>query len=101
MKHLNKIVIPRIATHWRVVADQLDYEPHMIQVIDQRWRDPIQCCQDLMRDWLSSESTDSSVGLKTWNILLSSLKEIRQIAALVEKIEIDLSELASSMYVST
>ena len=94
MKHLNTIVIPRIAANWRVVADHLEYEPTMIQVIDQRWRDPIQCCQDLMRDWLS---TDNGVGPKTWDTLLSTLKEIRQLTASVEKIENDLSEMVFSM----
>ena len=94
MKHLNTIVIPKIAKNWREVADHLEYEPSMVHVIDQRWRDPIRCCQDLMRDWLS---TDNGVGPKTWNTFLSTLKEIRQLTASVEKIENELSELVFSM----
>lgn len=83
-------MIPRIAAHWREVADQLGYELHMIQVFEQRWRDPILCCQDLMRDWLN---TDTGVGPKTWDTLLLGLKKIRHLKALVEEIENDLLSL--------
>ena len=90
MKHLNSIVIPKVAAYWRTVADYLDYEPSMIQVIDQRYRDPILCCQDLFRDWLR---TDRGLGPKTWTTLLDALKQIRQLIAIAEEIEANLAEL--------
>jgi len=90
MKHLNSLVIPKVAAQWRVVADYLDYHPSMIQVIDQRWRDPIQCCQDLFRDWLG---TNHGVGPKTWTTLLSTFRQIKQLIAVTEGIEKELSEL--------
>ena len=90
MKHLNSIVIPRVAAHWREVADYLDYHPSMIQVIDQRWRDPIQCCQDLFRDWLGAKYEK---GLRNWATLLSTLKQIRILKAVTEEIEKELIDL--------
>ena len=92
MKHLNSMVIPKVAAQWRVIADYLEYDPSMIQVIDQRWRDPILCCQDLFRDWLG---TNHGVGPKTWTTLLSILKQIRQLIAIAEGIENELAELKS------
>ena len=54
MMHLDLIVIPRVAFQWRVVGDFLDYHPNMIKVyvIEQQYKGPIQCCQDLFRSWL-------------------------------------------------
>ena len=95
MKHLDTIVIPRIASNWRKVAYHLDYEINMIQVIEQRNnKDPMLCCEDLMEDWLNTDDGSES---KTWDTLLSCLNEIRQLSRSVEKIKNDLSGLASSM----
>ena len=68
----------------------------MIQVIDQRYRDPIQCCQDLFRDWLGNIF---GVSPRDWTTLLSKLKEIRQLRAVTEEIEKELLEL--KLYVTS
>ena len=97
MRHLNSIVIPKIAADWRVVADHLDYHPSTIKVIDQRWRgDPIQCCQDLFRNWLGTDHKD---GIRNWTTLLSTLKQVRQLRAVTEEIEKELTEL--KLYVTS
>ena len=95
MKHLDTIVIPRIASNWKMVAYHLDYETSMVQMIEQkRNKDPMQCCEDLMVDWLD---TDYGSKPKTWKTLLSCFRRIRQLSGSVETIENDLSELASSL----
>jgi len=44
---------------------------------------PKKCCQELLKDWLS---TDNGVGPKTWEVLLKQLKEVPELTASVEHI---------------
>lgn len=74
MKWMHKLVIPQICSHWKKVADFLDYpiaKKHEIQESERD--DPKKCCEKLMEDWLIS---DRGVTPKTWYKLLSVLKEI-------------------------
>ena len=73
---------------WRTVADFLDYEIHTIQMIAEKYRgDPEQCCDGLFRDWLS---TNHGVASKTWDTLMTRLKEINQLAVAVSEIRKEL-----------
>ena len=56
MKLLRKIVIPRIAARWEIVADYLEYEPEYKQLIrKKKCEDPVECCAELLEDWLCSD----------------------------------------------
>ena len=85
MRHLNNMVIPKIAAYWKKVADALEFEVWKIKSIEKKYRnDPEECCDELLREWLSS-----GLGLqpKTWSTLINALKEVKQLAAITETIE--------------
>ena len=87
MKHLNKYVIPKIAADWKKVADSLDFDIHAIRIIEKKFqRDPLESCDEMMRDWLS---TDVGKKPKIWSTLIAALKDVRQLIAVVEEIEQD------------
>lgn len=85
MRHLNNMVIPKIAAYWKKVADALEFEVWKIKNIEKKYRnDPEECCDELLREWLSS-----GLGLhpKTWSTLINALKEVKQLTAVTETIE--------------
>ena len=88
MRHLNKMVVQRIAAYWKKVADELEFEVWKIKTIEKKYRgDPEDCCDELLREWLSS-----GLGLhpKTWSTLINALKEVKQLTAITETIETNL-----------
>ena len=88
MRPLIKYVIPRVAFTWKTVADFLDYDIHITDEIAEKYReDPKKCCDGLFRDWIS---TNHGVAPKTWDTLMTRLKEIDQLTASVSDIEKDL-----------
>ena len=85
MKHLNKYVIPKIAADWKKVADSLEFDIHTIRIIEKKCqRDSLESCDEMMRDWLS---TDVGIKPKIWSTLIAALKEVKQLTAAVEEIE--------------
>jgi len=85
MKHLNQYVIPKIAADWKKVADSLEFDIHTIRIIEKKCqRDPLESCDEMMRDWLS---TDVGIKPKIWSTLIAALKEVKQLTAAVEEIE--------------
>ena len=75
---------------WKDVADFLDYDINIIEGIAEKYKeDPKKCCDGLFRDWLS---TNRGVAPKTWDTLLTRLKEIDQLATAVSDIEKDLDK---------
>ena len=90
MRLLHKIVVPRIAADWSIVADYLKYEVKDKQAIKERCHhNPGRCCVDLLEDWLSS---DRGVSPKTWSRLIKALKEIKSLTAATEMIIQDLAQ---------
>jgi len=88
---MKKYIIPKIAARWMDVADFLDYKIETIELIKQKHHgDGEQCCDGLIRDWLS---TDHGVGPKTWGTLIERLKEIEQLAIATSDIEKELTKL--------
>jgi len=85
MWKLTKIVVPQIMAHWEDVAyTSLHYGIPAVEAIEAKHKgDPKKCCQDLLKDWLS---TENGVGPKTWEVLLKQLKEVPELAASVEHI---------------
>jgi len=90
MKLIHDIVVPRIAAHWNLVADYLEYELEYKQVIKKQGRDnPMDCCVILLEDWLSS---NKGVSPKSWSKLIEVLTEIKSLKSTTEKIIKDLAE---------
>ena len=82
MRHLNNM---KIASYWKKVADVLEFEVWKIKNIEKKYRnDPEECCDELLREGLSS-----GFGLqpKMWSTLINALKEVKQLAAITETIE--------------
>ena len=77
MKHLHQLVIPNVAAEWKTVADYLEFTLPLIKIIEEQHRsDPVKCCTELFRQWLSS---DYGVGPKTWSTLIVALKELNSL----------------------
>ena len=90
MKLIHEVVVPRIAAHWSLVADYLEYELEFKQVIRKQGHDnPMDCCVILLEDWLSSSR---GVSPKSWTKLIEILKEIVCLKGTTEKIIKDLTE---------
>ena len=91
MKQLHQQVIPSVAAEWKTVADYLEFRLPMIKIIEEQYRsDPVKCCTELFRQWLSSDS-DYGVGSRTWSTLIKTLKEIKQLSMVTEQIELKLN----------
>ena len=86
MWQVNKIVVPLIMAYWEDVAyNSLRYDIPTVEGIKATHNgDPKKCCQELLRNWLS---TERGVGPKTWETLLKHLKEVPELAASVEEIK--------------
>jgi len=88
MRVLHDIVIPRIAAHWSMVADNLEYELEFKQLIQKQCNGNIlECCVMLLEDWLSSKR---GVMPKSWQGLIRVLRKIKILTSATEKIEKDL-----------
>ena len=88
MKLLHNIVIPRISSEWKTVADYLEIELPLIKVIQERCKnDPTTCCEDMLREWLMS---DHGLQPKTWSTLITTLKMIKKLATVSKEIEQEL-----------
>ena len=76
--------------HWEDVAyNSLHYDIPKVEGIEAKHKGvPKKCCQELLKDWLS---TDHGVGPKTWETLLKQLKEVPELTASVENIVKDLA----------
>ena len=85
MKKLHQLVVSKVAMEWKTIADYLEFTLPMIKIIEEKCRyDPVKCCTELFRQWLSS---DYGVGPKTWSTLITILKQIRQLFLATKEIE--------------
>ena len=85
MGHLVKFVIPKVKAYWEDIAYvALNYEISDVEAIKQNESDVKKCCQALFKDWLT---TEHGVKPKTWSTLLTHLKEVEELSAVVEAIE--------------
>lgn len=92
MRYLNQFNIPKIATYWKKVADSLEFEIQTIEEIEKNFhRDLQECCDEMMRRWLSTE-----VGLKPklWSTLIKAIKEVSQLTSISETIENDVKKIS-------
>ena len=85
MKDLHKLVIPKVAAEWQMVADYLEIDQTTIEIIEEQYKnDPIKCCTELFRKWINS---NCGQGPKCWSTLITILKEIENFTAVTERIE--------------
>jgi len=90
MRLLHEVVIPRIAADWSLVADYLEYEVEYKKLIKKKCHhDPLECCVELLEDWLS---TEKGVSPKSWSKLIEVLKQIKSLTSTIEKIVEDLAK---------
>ena len=88
MKLLHKIVIPKVSSKWKRVADFLEVEFSKIDMIQDKFKsDPNVCCEEALREWLRS---DYGVQPKTWSTLIATLREIKELTTITEEIEQEL-----------
>ena len=91
MKHLINIVVPRIAAHWSDVAFNLDFSISTVEIISKKFQnDPVSCCKELFKHWLSSSEGSQP---KIWSTVLASLKQIKHLRAVTEEIEKELKNI--------
>jgi len=91
MKYLNKFVIDRVAPDWKKVADSLEFDIQTIRLIERKCaNNPMDCCDELFRDWLSS---DHGLKPKHWKTLISALKDIKNFTATAADIENDIKSI--------
>ena len=85
MFKVNVHVIPKIMDHWKDVAlHSLRYDPSMIETLEKKNpSDPKQCCFDLIEDWLKTEHGPTP---KTWETLLTQLRNVEELADRVDDI---------------
>ena len=96
MHQVLKVVVPRIAGHWKAVAYNLHYDVTRVRIIQEQCRDdPEQCSCELFMYWLQSSE---GLGPRSWETLLSALKQIPKLKAVTESIEKELIELQSMLH---
>ena len=99
MKHIHELVIPKIFAHWKKVAVSLNYSQDIIEMMDDKWKgvNAIQCCEDMLRDWLCATdecaTDESDVVSHSWETLINTLKQIKQLTAPARQIEKDVEKL--------
>ena len=94
MKHIHELVIPKIFVHWKKVAASLSYSQDRIEMMDEKWKgvNAIQCCEDMLREWLCA-TDESDVDSHSWETLINTLKQIKQLTAPARLIEKDVEKL--------
>ena len=94
MFDLQKIVISKIMNEWEYVAEALRYDIPIIKAIKNKEReDPMKCCQEFFKDWLTTKNGDKA-GPKVWSTLLDALKAVDQISVdITEAITAEVKQL--------
>lgn len=88
-----------MAGHWKIVAFGLHYDITRVRIIQQQCRDdPENCTCELFMYWLQS---NEGLGPRSWQTLLSTLKEIPKLTAVSESIEKELIELLTYVILSS
>ena len=100
MKHMHELVIPKIFAHWKKVAMSLNYSQDIIEMMDDKWKgvNAIQCCEDILRDWLCAID-EPDVDSHSWETLINTLKQIKQLTAPARQIEKDVEKLIRCVYI--
>ena len=88
MKLLHNIVVPKISSEWKIVADFLELEFSIINAIEERYKDDaVRCCEEMLREWLNA---DHGLQPKTWSTLIATLKVIKKLPTVSQEVEQEL-----------
>ena len=71
--------------HWKDIAYiSLKYGIPKVSTIEEKHKgDPEKCCKELFKEWMCTYRTGDS---KTWENLLTQLKQVEKLTAVVEEI---------------
>ena len=66
-------IIKRVAPHWRDLGILMDFDKEGTQLknIEEKYSDPIRCCQAMFRYWLNGNGR----GPHSWNTLIELLED--------------------------
>ena len=80
MSMLVKLAIPEVAAHWDTLAHALHLKKTRVDIIKRNHPNNVEkCCEEMFAHWLATE--EEGIGMKTWEVLLNTLKDIDLIAA--------------------
>ena len=85
MKWINRIVVPRIAPHWKEVAYELLIPDESIETFKSDSKgDTKGCCLKMLRAWLHTGIGESP---KTWNTLMAAVDKVENLKRATEDIK--------------
>ena len=87
MWDLIKIVIPKVKASWVELAYSMGYSVSAVSGFDADGRNLHEQCRKLFEYWLT---TGQGCTPKTWQVLLSHLKQVDELIAAAEEIEKEL-----------
>ena len=88
-------MIPEVFQEWLTVAYTLDYDISTIRAIQCRHNgNAKQCCEELFKDWLS---TNNGSKPKIWQTLLHKLEEIEELCPVTRDIREKLIQMDSQV----
>ena len=82
MRHIIKIIIPKIKSKWEYVAYFMNYTIPAVKGF--KTSDDDACYCNLFTDWLS---TNNGIIPKTWCTLLKCIKDVEDLQVVAETIE--------------
>jgi len=89
MWNLIKIVIPKVKASWEDVAYSMGYDVYFVEATKEDFSNLDKRCRKVFTDWLTTSHGPTP---KTWQTLLSKLKDVDDLKAAVESIDKELSE---------
>ena len=89
MWELKSIFTPKIKAHWSDLAYCMRYSPEEVEAFKKDSVDLAEHCEELFVNWLT---TDHGPKPKTYQILLTHIKKINNLASASEAIENELIE---------
>ena len=85
MKLLHNLLIPKISSEWKTMADFLEMKFSVIDAIEEKCKnDSVKCCEELLREWLKN---DHGLQPKTWSTLIQTLKEFKKLSTVGKEVE--------------
>ena len=88
MWKLIKIVVPKVMAKWRMLAFCMKYKIHEVNAFERGSHGDLhKCCETFFENWLA---TDHGPTPKTYQTLLSHIKEVDNLTAVSEEIEKEL-----------
>ena len=89
MWNLIKIVVPKVKASWDHVAYSMGYDVYFVKATKKDFSTLDERCEQVFTDWLTTSHGPTP---KTWETLLSKLKNVDDLVAAVESIEKELTE---------